>query len=158
MQKRYILATLLMVLVVLLVAPGPAAAERRETGLEPLINAWRVELGVQPLKGDDRLYAATADVAGDGTYCPQDRMFVEFAIGGALYRSGYREQRGYSLLLCGEYPTPQDVMAWIQEHGGPSRPELEDIGVTHLADLNFARSNGNHVTDIWVVLAADPMD
>ncbi|MFQ5855176.1 MAG: hypothetical protein ACE5LU_05990 [Anaerolineae bacterium] len=157
MRNQHIAAILLIVLV-LLVAPTPAAADRPGTGLERLVNDWRVERGVQPLRGDDRLYAAAADVAGDGTYCPQDRMWLEFTIAGALYRSGYRERRGYGLLLCGEYRMPQDVMEWIRQHSGPSRRELEEFGIVHLADLNFVRSNGNHVTDIWVLLAADPMD
>lgn len=158
MQHRLVPAIPLTVLLILLLAPLPALASPRATGLEPLVNEWRAELNLQPLQGDERLYAAAEEVAGDGTYCPQDRMFVEFAIGGAMYHSGYRDRRAYGMLLCGEYPTPQHVVDWIRENGGPLNPDLEDIGIIHLADLDFVRSNGHHVTDVWILLAADPMD
>jgi hypothetical protein len=158
MQDRLIAAALLSIALIMLMVPTPAAAAPPDTGLETLVNEWRVELGVAPLQGDERLYAAAQEVAGDGTYCPQDRVFVEFAIGGAMYHAGYYGRRGYGMLLCGEYPTPQDVMEWIQQRGGPQHPDLKDIGVVHLAALDFVRSNGNHVSDVWVLLAADPMD
>ncbi len=158
MQQRLIAAILVTVLWVMLVVTTPAVATSPETGLEPLVNEWRAEQGVGPLEGDERLYAAAEEVAGDGTDCPQDRVLVEFAIGAALYHAGYRDQRGYGMLLCGEYPTPQDVITWIRQWGGPRHPDLEDIGVVHLAGLDFVRANGNHVSDIWVLLAADPVD
>jgi len=157
MQDRLIAAILLVVLLVMLVAPVPAAAAPPDTGVEALVNQWRAELGVGPLQGDERLYAAAQEVAGDGSFCPQDRMFIEFAIGGAMYHNGYYDMRGYGLVLCGEYPTAQDVMEWIRAHGGPGHPQFEDIGVVHLQDLDFAGRMPKHVTDIWTVLAAAPM-
>ena len=157
MQDRLMAVILLVVLLAMLAAPMPAAAAPPDTGVEALVNQWRAELGVGPLQGDERLYAAAQEVAGDGSYCPQDRMFIEFAIGGAMYHNGYYDMRGYGLVLCGEYPTAQDVMEWIRAHGGPGHPQFEDIGVVHLQDLDFVRQNAKHVTDIWTVLAAAPM-
>lgn len=158
MQNRFIALVIPIVLAVMLLVPVPAVADSPDTGLESLINEWRAEQGVDPLGRDERLYAAVQEVADDGTYCPQDQVILEFAIGAALYRAGYRGQRAYGMLLCGDYPTPQDVMSWIRQRGGPRHPDLEDIGVTHLAGLDFVRANGNHVSDIWILLAADPVD
>ncbi|MFQ5592669.1 MAG: CAP domain-containing protein [Anaerolineae bacterium] len=157
MQDRLIVVMLLVVTLVMFSGPAPAVAAPPDTGLEPLVNQWRAELGVEPLQGDERLYAAAQEVAGDGSYCPQDRMFIEFAIGGAMYRNGYHDLRGYGLVLCGEYPTPQDVMDWVRAHGGPGHPDFKDIGVVHLQGLDFARRNGKHVADIWTVLVGAPM-
>ncbi len=158
MQHRNIAALLLIIVLVVLLSPISAFAAPPQTGLESLVNEWRAESGASPLQVDERLYTAAQEVAGDGTYCPQDRMFIEFVIGGALYRSGYHDRRGYGLLLCGEYTSAEDVINWIRERGGPGHPDLKDIGVVHLNGLDFVRSNGTHVSDIWVLLAAAPMD
>ncbi len=137
--------------------PLPAGAEEPDTRLEHLINAWRQEAGMEPLQSDRRLYAAAMDVVGQGMFCPQDRLSVEVAIAEALDRHGYRDRYGYTLVLCGIYPTPHHVLDQIRIYGGPSRPELQDMGIVHLADLSFVRRGGGYVTDIWIVLTAVPL-
>lgn len=158
MLNRHIVVFVVFALAFSFLAPMPVVADSPPTGLEPLVNQWRIERGVSPLQGDERLYTAAKDVASDGTHCPQDQMYVEFAIAEALYRAGYVDRRGYGLVLCGQYPTPQTVIDWIRQRGGPSHPDLEHIGVAHLAGLDFSRGTGTHVSDIWVLLAADPMN
>jgi len=133
-----------------LVMPTPAPP----IPLATLINDWRVEQGLPRLWPEVRLHRSAGLIADQVIRYNCDEYLAETLIAWALHVVEYEAQKGWAVILCGEYPTDEDAFRGVVRHGGPADPDLFDMAVCHIDGLDFWRRGGRHVTDVWVVLAA----
>lgn len=139
--------------------PPPPSPPQPEPEVYERLNEWRAREGLPELAVDERLEEAAAWMTQltEVGLCPQDAAPIEYLVGEALSRVGYVDASGYAAIDCRENDLDW-FWDWLVETWMPARAEYEDMGVAHVSGLNFYRPDGGHVTDLWVLLVAEPAE